>query len=246
MKLHTGAAVGALFLISVGASGTAQGGLLSAAGIPGCAPLCLQPALTRPGNLPPGKYKTVNFFAGQMTLSFPKGWFSGEDSTGEFSAWSRATPDAKLLFWEDVYSVTASRPIGSWQRVGPLRRTSASLLSWLRANPNLRVSTPTPGRIGSISARVVDVRVSTRAKNDDPGCPEKACANFIQFPQWDGPYGIAGTKAVTRVYIADVRYGDARHLFVVAVEALSTPQLQAFLPTAKKLIATVRVPATAI
>jgi hypothetical protein len=93
---------------------------------------------------------------------------------------------------------------------------------------------------------VVDVRVSTRAKNDDPGCPEKACANFIQFPQWDGPYGIAGTKAVTRVYIADVRYGGARHLFVVAVEALSTPQLQAFLPTAKKLIATVRVPATAI
>lgn len=247
------ALLGAVLLIGVGVvlgaivfrTDIAQASGLSATEIPGCAPQCLEPALTRPGNLPAGKYKTKHFFAGQMMLSFPKGWFSGEDSTGEFAAWSRSKPVAKLLFWEDVYALAAARPLGTWKRVGPLRRTSASLLSWLRANPNLAVSTPASGRIGTIPARVVDVRVSDRAVNDDPGCPEKACANFMQFPQWDGPYGIAGTKAVTRIYLADVRYGGAKHLFAVAVEALSTPQLQAFLPTAKKLIATVRVPATA-
>ena len=246
------ALIGAFFLFLVGVvlgatvfrADSARATGSSATEIPGCAPQCLQPALTRPGNLPGGKYKTVNFFGGQMTLSFPKGWFSGEDSTGEFSAWARSKPDAKLLFWEDVYALRPARPLGTWKRVGPLRRTSASLLSWLQANPNLKVSTPAAGRIGNIPARVVDVRVSKQAMNDDPGCPEKACANFVQFPQWDGPYGIAGTKAVTRMYLADIRYGGARHQFVVAVEALSTAELNAFLPTARKLIASVRVPAT--
>jgi len=243
--MRTGMVLGLCVALLIGVAVRAQSGSATATQIPGCAPQCLAPALTRPGNLPAGKYKTRNFFAGQLTLSFPKGWFSGEDSTGEFTAWARSKPNARLLFWEDVYAVSPSRPLGTWKRAGPLRRTSTSLLSWLQANRNLVVSKLGSDRIGMIHARVADVRVSDQAVNDDPGCPAKACANFVQFPQWDGPYGIAGTQAVTRLYLADVRYGGARHLFAVAIEALSTRQLEAFLPTASKLIATVRVPAAA-
>ena len=223
------------------AAGNALSSSQTSRGIPGCAPQCLTPALTRPGDLPAGKYTTKFFFAHQLTLSFPKGWTSDEDSTGEFAAGPKRNPDSRVIFWEDVYAVTLSKPIGSWRRVGPLRRTSASLIAWLQKNDNLTITNPVTGKIGAIRARVVDVSVSDQAVNDDPGCPAAACANFLHFPQWGEPYGIAG-KAVTRLYLSDVRYGGQRHLFVVAVEAVGRAELTAFLPSAKRLIATVRVP----
>jgi hypothetical protein len=167
-------------------------------------------------------------------------WYSGEDSTGEFAAWPKANPDSKVIFWEDVYAIAPAKPIGSWRRVGPLRRTSASLLTWLQNNPNLQISKPVTGKIGKIRARVVDVGVSDQAVNV-PGCPSKACANFVQFPQWHEPYGIAG-KSISRFYLSDVRYGGQRHLFVAVIEATSRAELNAFLAPARKLIATVRVP----
>lgn len=208
--------------------------------IPGCAPQCLPPRFVNPGNLPTGQYTTKYFFAGQMTLRFAKGWKSDEDSTGEFAAYPKATPNARVIFWEDVYTLTAVKP-GTMRRDGPLRRTSASLVGWLQKNPNLAVSKPAPGKIGSIHARVVDVGLSANAVNDDPGCPAKACVNFLRFPQWEEPYGIAG-KSVTRFYLSDVHYGGVGHLFIVAVEAVGRAQLHAFLPAARKVVATVRVP----
>jgi hypothetical protein len=157
----------------------------------------LTPGLIEPGKLPSGKYETRYFFAGQMTFSFAKGWYSGEDSTGEFAAWPQKTPNAKVIFWEDIYPVKVSP--GFWLPVGPLRRTSASLLTSLQRNPNLTVSKPKAGRIGSIRARVVDVGIAHAAVNDDPSCPAKTCANFVQFPQWDAPYGIAARRSVASI-----------------------------------------------
>ena len=206
--------------------------------IPGCAPQCLVRHGTVPGSLPNGTYQTKFFFAGQMKLSFARGWFSAEDSTGEFAANSRKNPDSRIVFWEDVYT---TKP-GSLQRVGPPRRTAASLLAWLQANPNLTVSKPTSGRIGAVRARVVDVGVADDAVNDDPGCPAKPCANFLGYSGWDEPYGIAG-KSISRFYLADVRYGGKQHPFVAVIEVAGTAQLRAFLPDAKKVIASVRVPA---
>ena len=167
----------------------------------------------RAWELPTGKYKTKYCFAGQMTLSFAKGWESQEDSTGEFSVSAKRNPDSRVVFWEDVY---ATMP-GSLQRVGPPRRTAASLLAWLQSNRNLTVSKPTAGKIGTLRARVVDIGVADDAANDDPTCPAKACANFLGYPQWGEPYGIAG-KWISRFYFADVRYGGQRHLFVAVVE----------------------------
>jgi len=229
-------------LVCLGTATVANSDNSGTAKIPGCAPQCLRPSLIEPGNLPAGKYQTSNFFASEMTLSFAKGWFSGEDSTGEFWASLKSDQTARVIFWEDVY---AAKPSGSgtWRRVGPLMQTSANLLAWLQTNPNLTVSKPRSGRIGTIHARVVDIGVSDGAVNDDPGCPAKACANFLLYPQWGEPYGLAG-KSVSRFYFSDVRYGGKRHLFAAVIEATGRAELNAFAPTARKLIATARVPAS--
>ena len=208
-------------------------------GIPGCAPQCLPRHLSVPGTLPRGRYTTKYFFAGQMVLSFAKGWESGEDSTGEFNASAKRNPDSRVVIWEDVY---ATKP-GSLQRVGPPRRAAVNLLAWLQSNPNLTVSKPTMGKIGTIRAHVADIGVADGAVNDDPSCPAKACANFLGYPQWGEPYGIAG-KWISRFYFADVRYGGQRHLFVAVIEVAGANQLKAILPDANKLIASVRVPAS--
>ena len=239
-------AAAAALLLSAAAPAAGNGPLagdsLRASPIPGCAPQCLPPASTVPANLAAGKYQTKYFFAGKMRLSFAKAWFSDEDSTGEFNAHSRLNPQSRVIFWEDVYAVKVATA-GSWERVGPKRRTAAGLLAWLQSNPNLTVSKPTAGRIGTIRARVVDIGVAKGAVNDDPGCPAKACANFLGYPQWGEPYGIAG-NAVSRFYFADVRYGGRQHLFVAVAEALGKAQLRAFLPDATKIFASVRVPAS--
>jgi len=177
-----------------------------------------------------------------MTLSFAKGWFSEEDSTGEFWASPKSKPNARVIFWEDVYAAKPALP-GYWKPAGPLRPTSASLLAWLQKNPNLTVSKPRSGKIGTIHARVVDIGVSDGAVNDDPDCPAKACANFLLFPQWGEPYGIAG-RSISRFYLSDVRYGGKRHLFVAVIEVPGRAELNAFAASAGKLIATVRVPAS--
>ena len=207
----------AVVLVSLTTATGANSGSAGVRKIPGCAPQCLPPGFTEPGNLPAGKYKTRYFFARQMTLSFAKGWFSEEDSTGEFSAGPRKSPDTRVIFWVDVHAVQALAP-GKVQRVGPLRRTSTSLLAWLQKNPNLTVSKATSGKIATIRARVVDIGLSDGAVNDDPGCPARACVNFLQFPQWGEPYGLAG-ESISRFYFSDVRYGGQRHLFVAVIEA---------------------------
>ena len=219
-----------------------MGDSLRATPIPGCAPQCLPPHNIEPGNLPGGEYQTRYFFAGEMTLVFAKGWFSGEDSTGEFWAQPKSNPKARVVFWEDVYAARSSIP-GYPQRVGPPRPTSANLLALLQKNPNLKVSKPRSGKIGTIHARVVDIGVAEGAVNDDPGCPAKPCANFLLFPQWGEAYGIAG-KWISRFYFSDVRYGGQKHLFVAVIEVPGRTELNAFAPTARKLIATVRVPAS--
>ena len=61
--------------------------------IQGCAPQCLPPNITYPGNVPKGTYKTEYFFAGQMTVVFDKGWAVSEDSTGEFASAPNKNPD---------------------------------------------------------------------------------------------------------------------------------------------------------
>jgi hypothetical protein len=40
-----------------------------------------------------------------MHVTFKGTWTSGEDSTGEFNAMPKATPQNAVFFWENVYPV---------------------------------------------------------------------------------------------------------------------------------------------
>ena len=106
--------VGTAALVCLGTATVANSDDSGTTKIPGCAPQCLPPHLIEPGNLPAGKYQTRYFFAGEMTLLFAKGWFSGEDSTGEFWASPKSNQKARVIFWEDVYAVKPSIP-GYWR-----------------------------------------------------------------------------------------------------------------------------------
>jgi hypothetical protein len=170
-----------------------------------------------------------------MWLTLDDGWTSREDSTGEFALSPRSSPDDQdVLFWEDVY------PVEDGERVQGVPRSTAGLLDWMMANPNLEVAAPTRGAIGDIPATVVDVRVADDAVNDDPNCPVQACANFLGFPQWDGVWGLA---APARFYLSDVTYGGRQHLFVAAIYAENPADLKTLGAAAERLIASVRVAA---
>lgn len=208
--------------------------------VQGCAPQCLPPNITFPGNVPKGTYKTEYFFAGQMTVVFDKGWAVSEDSTGEFASAANKNPDFKVIFGQDLHPTRHKQGL---RRVNGVPLTTDGVVGWLRANPNLSVTAPRKGTIGSdLPATVVDVSVAGKAVNDDPGCPAKPCANFLGFPQWGEPYGIAG-GGVTRFYFSDVKYGGKSHLLVAAVEGVDKAQLDAGLPTAERLIESAKVPA---
>ena len=208
--------------------------------IQGCAPQCLPPNLTRPGKVPEGTYTTQYFFAGQMKVVFDKGWAVGEDSTGELLASANKNPDLRVFFWEDVFPTTPKQGL---QRVKGVPGTADGVVGWLRANPSLSVTAPEKGTIGAdLPATVVDVSVAREAENDDPSCPAKPCANFLGFPQWEGPYAF-GRGVVTRFYFSDVKYGGKTHLLVAAVEGVDKAQLDAGLPAAEWLIESAKVPA---
>jgi len=207
----------------------------AAKAIPGCAPLCLQPNLTRPGPVPAGEYASTYFFAGRLTAHVGPGWEVTEDSTGELRFARSSDPEYGVLLWEDVYAVRQG------ERVDDVPQTEAGLLDWLRRSLDLDLTEPRPAAIGNLPATKVDVTISAEATNDDPGCPARLCVNPLRFPQWDGPWGMAG-EAATRLLLADVRYGGVRHLFVAAVEGRSRADLAKRLPAAERLLRSIRVP----
>jgi hypothetical protein len=72
------------------------------------------------------------------------------------------------------YAGAARSEGGAW--------TADRVVGWLRAHPNLSVTAPEKGTIGSdLPATVVDVSVAREAENDDPDCPAKAkpCDLFV-------------------------------------------------------------------
>lgn len=213
----------------------------------GCIPACAPGNSIVPGDLPEGDYQTEWFFGGEMGLTFDPGWTSAEDSTGEFQASSPDAPDVDILFWEDVYPVGPPAGAKTWvypfddsERIKGVPLTVAGLLGWMESSPQLDVSGPTHGTIGTLPATVVDVGIADDAVNDDPeNCPVRACVNFLGFPQWDGVWGLAYPA---RFYLSDVSYGGRDHLFVVAIYPRKSADTKA-LERADRLISTVRVPA---
>jgi hypothetical protein len=173
-----------------------------------------------------------------LKLTYPSGWTSGEDSSGEFSISSPRDPDLRVIFWKDVYPTVRGHGLA---RVKGVASMSQPLLSWLRANQNLTVGKSKSAKIGALPATAFDVSLSPRAANDDPHCPFRACVNFLGWPKWGEPYGLAGA-AVTQFYLADVKQGTETHLLVAAIEATSAAALDAQIKDAVAIIASVKLP----
>ena len=173
-----------------------------------------------------------------MQLTFKGAWTSNEDSIGEFNAMPKATPQNAVFFWEDVY------PFDHGQRVRGVPITASGLLRYLQTSPKLVTTRPVSGRIGSLPATVVDVRLSNEGKNEDPHCPTRACAGFLGFPQWTSDWAIAYAQ-VQRFYLADVEYGGVKHLFVAVIYPDEGSDLKSFAKLGEQLLRTVRMPATA-
>jgi len=182
-------------------------------------------------------YTTKNFFGGRMKVTLDGGWRSDEDSTGEFRAEFTAMPNNILWFWEDVY------PVENGTQVANVPMTAKGLLDWFQSTPRLSISNVTTGAIGTLPATVVDVQAAASTPNEDPNdCPSAPCVNFLGFPQWDGPWGIAAGQ-LQRFYLADVTYGGRQHLFVAVIYPNTVEEMDAFEPVAATALASVDVPA---
>ena len=210
--------------------------------IPGCLPGCVNPDLTRPGNLEAGDYTTQNWFGHEFTISVPAGWTSFEDSTGEFGLQPIGNPDIqKLLFWLDVYPIHDD---GSATPIAGFDGTAKSLVAWTEANPNVKVIKKSTGHIGGVDATTLELGRSPKAKNVDPGCPVEIqpCVGLYSFPQWAPDfYGVAGPFHV-KLYAADAMWGGQKHAIYAVVDAASDDIYADLAPIATKMIEEARLP----
>ena len=171
-----------------------------------------------------------------MKVTLPNDWIVSDDSSAHFAAAEADDPDYRVLFSLDAYAVRRGN------RAKGVPSTTEGILAWLRANQNVRVM-PKPERpIGTnLHARVVDISISDKAVNDDPGCPEDVCVNPIAFPPSGEVYGLAG-DGVIRLYLSDIRYQERKQLLVISIEGKDRADLNSFLPGAERLIASVQAP----
>lgn len=213
----------------------------ASAGIPGCAPECLSGG-SDPGSLPAGPHRTSHFFNGQLTVTFTGRWESHEDQPVEFSVAPDGNWDLhRVLFWSDLI------PVGkNHKRAAGVPSTASGLVAWLSTRPNLQVSKPRNGTIGTdaLPAQVVDIALSSKAANEAADCPVRACVDFLTWPNsGDNVYGLA-EPAVLRLYLSNIRYGGKSHLFAIGIEGRDQDDLKVFLPDAEHLIASAAAPVT--
>jgi hypothetical protein len=92
---------------------------------------------------------------------------------------------------------------------------------------------------------VVDVGISDNAVNDDPSyapCRRETCRELLSWPtSAEYGYSLIGEQTV-RMYLSDVEYGGKTHLLAVAIDAYSQDNLEAFAPTAERVIDSARAP----
>jgi hypothetical protein len=175
---------------------------------PACQLMQIQPpAITAPGSLPVGRYTTVNFYPGGLSVTLDQGWSSKEDSTGEFNLTDdRGGINDELLFWLDVTPVTFDgKPISG------IDNTPSGVSDWLHGLTWLTVSPAKKTTIGKahLPALVMDLTIPKTAPNGDPECPVAACINVLKFPEWDLAWAM-GIDMKTRVYLAQI--GDGPHM----------------------------------
>jgi hypothetical protein len=201
-----------------------------------CLPLCAA-GLVRPGPIPAGKYQTLWFFGGYMTVELDGSWTGIEDSTGEFKLAPSEDTEYGFSFALDLY------PVSDGERVEDVPLTAQGLEDWLRQNPDLIVADAEGGDVGGIPTSVLDIRLSDEATAEHADCPAP-CVDFLGFEQWDHANGILGDD-VYRFYLADLQYSGSDHVLVVTIEGRDQEDLDAFGSIVEPLLPTVTVPAHA-
>ena len=214
--------------------------------IRGCVPKCIDGG-TDPGDLPVGSYTTKYFLDGYLTVTFPEPWVSHEDQQDSFIA----SPQGKwenrdLFFWLDPYPLEG-KTVDVEHRAQGVPITTAGWLQWLKDDPNFRASGPQDATIGKddLPAKVVDISLSDNAVNDEPSfapCRRETCRGLLSWPtSAEYEYNLIGEQRV-RMYLSDVEYGGKTHLLAVAIDADSQDILEAFAPTAERVIDSARAP----
>jgi hypothetical protein len=176
-----------------------------------------------------------------MKVTVPgSGWTVYEDHPGEFNL---ASPPGNMAgtnihFWLDPRASTPhDRPIRT------AGRTPAALIGWLRSNPNFIVSAPVSRRMAhGTGATSVDLDVSATAPRSDPGCPGPCLAYFV-WPHFGFDYG-TGQGEPIRLYFASLGTRTKAHTFVISIDTPNAATFSAVIPTAEKIIDSVKLPAT--
>jgi hypothetical protein len=214
--------------------------------IRGCVPKCIDGGWD-PGSLPPGSYTTKYFLDGYLTVTFDEPWVSHEEQQDAFeSSPQEKYHDVTLFFWLDPYPVEG-KTFDVKHRAKGVPITTAGWLQWLKDNPNFRASDPQDATIGKddLPAKVVDISLSDNAVNDEPSfapCRRETCRGLLSWPtSAEYQYNLIGEQTV-RMYLSDVEYGGKTHLLAVAIDGNSQDNLEAFAPTAERVIDSARAP----
>jgi hypothetical protein len=186
-------------------------------------------------------YTTKVFMRGMKVTAPSAQWIVHEDHPGEFNLQAPAgvVGGTHIHFWLDPRA--AASPGVLLPKVG---KTPAALIAWLRQDHDLVVSAPKPRRIaGQLRAQSVDLDLAATAPREDPGCPGPCLTYFVfKGAHYHFVYGTGRTDPI-RLYLATLGHGKDAHTFAVSVETTSPKAFKAVLPTAEKILSSLRLPA---
>jgi hypothetical protein len=208
---------------------------------PVCDALCGQvPNPHYPGAVPAGPYRSVAFLLGDIAVTLPDGWAVKEDSPSELSL----MPSAGLAEADPIY-------INIWRdmqqskdeaTVYGVPNTPEAMAAWLEADPELTVER-SEGTIGDgIPAIVLDIGIAPDAVNDyvcSAYGPIEHCVDFLMFHLFGEPWGLWDQDRV-RLYLSSFEFDGNPHTLLVAAGGHDPATLTGFLPTAQRIIDTIR------
>ena len=200
----------------------------------------------------PVTYTTKRFLPG-LRMTVPNGrWKLRIDNVHDLTINSPAGPEpagTNVNVWLDPYASRrsdAAHPNGQpLTRVG---RAPSLLVGWLRANPALVVSSPSSRRIagGSLNATSVDINLAKTAPRESASCPGP-CLTYLAIAGPGPAFGFGtGLGEPVRLYLATVRIGGREHTLAVTIDSPSPTAFAAVLPSAERIVASMRLPANAI
>jgi hypothetical protein len=180
-----------------------------------------------------------------MTFTKAAGsWSQVKDERSALSLIPAADQTATIFMWLDPLLVD----VKGVPRAG-ITNTPAAFSQWLVKDANLVVSERgAPIFESATEAIVLDLAVSPKATNEDPGCPASAQPCVVLIKERGGnsnPWDIGmGQGERMRLYIVGVGQGTTQNTFVVLLDATSSAGLDSLDVLAQPVLRSLRLPAT--